>query len=90
MANELGIYDMSGKVRECVYDWFVRYGSAAQMSPKGPVFINPERMFFYPERVFRGGSWTLYADWARVSRRHGSNPSSISRNMGFRLAHSSK
>lgn len=34
--NELGIYDMSGNVKELVADWFSPYSSQGQTNPKGP------------------------------------------------------
>lgn len=44
-ANELGIHDMSGLVREWCMDWYVpRYASEEQYNPTGPVMPNePEK-----------------------------------------------
>ena len=48
-ANELGIYDMSGNVREWCQDWYDSYSSLSQINPIGPT--NGVR------RVIRGGCW---------------------------------
>jgi formylglycine-generating enzyme required for sulfatase activity len=75
--NELGIYDMSGNVREWVSDWFGNYPSGAQTNPAGPSSGS--------YRVRRGGSWSYDAGDCRVSYRDGYDPDSRSGNIGFRL-----
>ena len=53
--NELGLYDMSGNVREWVQDWFSAYTSAPQVNPTGPATGSL--------KVFRGGSYeTTYKE----------------------------
>ena len=49
-ANDLGIYDLSGNVREWCWDWYDDYTKNASTNPKGP---NTGAF-----RVIRGGSWT--------------------------------
>ena len=77
-ANELGLYDMSGNVKEWCQDWFGYYSSSVRSNPKGPSSGSG--------RVSRGGSWCDYAEYCRVSARSRNNPSSRSCSIGFRLA----
>ena len=75
--NELGIYDMSGNVREWCSDWAEFYSSEEQVNPKGP----ESGMF----RVFRGGSRFNSTRLCRVSYRL-CRPSDNDDNLsGFRL-----
>lgn len=76
--NELGIYDMSGNVREWCNDWFDYYGYNDVNNPKGP---NTGSM-----KVNRGGSWTTPAVNCRNTYRHTDYPLEISQDLGFRLA----
>lgn len=64
--NELGLYDMSGNVREWVNDVFGAYTANAQTDPKGP--LQGE------SRVFRGGSWDDRVIACRVSYRNENDP----------------
>ena len=75
--NELGIYDMSGNVREWCYDWFDYYSSESQENPQGPSdgYL----------KVNRGGSWTTPAVNCRNSYRHSNYPYESSQDLGFRL-----
>ena len=77
-ANELGIFDMSGNVREWCNDWFGYYDSSSadnpQGAPNGSVKVN------------RGGSWTTPAVNCRNTYRHTDNPSDAAQDLGFRLA----
>ena len=77
-ANELGIYDMSGNVREWCQDCFGGYGSSPQTNPTGP---GPAS-----ERVVRGGSWDGNAWVCRVSYRLSYVPDCRYNNLGLRLA----
>lgn len=62
--NGLGIYDMSGNVREWVSDWYGDnyYGNSPENEPQGP----SGGKF----RVIRGGSFYDIADNSRASSRH--------------------
>ena len=76
--NELGLYDMSGNVREWCYDYYDDYSSGSQTDPKGP----SSGSF----RVFRGGSWYDFARGCRVSNRNGYGPDLRDSYLGLRLA----
>ena len=77
-ANELGLYDMSGNVRELCADWYGSYNSDSQTNPIGPTSGS--------YRVFRGGSWNYDATNCRVASRGYDSPSNRYDNLGFRLA----
>ncbi len=81
IANELGIYDMSGNVWEWCWDWHGDYSSSSQTDPPG---LNSGS-----ERVIRGGSWNYSASYCRVAGRSDENPFWGRHNIGFRLARSS-
>ncbi|MDR2809864.1 MAG: SUMF1/EgtB/PvdO family nonheme iron enzyme [Tannerellaceae bacterium] len=76
-ANELGIYDMSGNVREWCNDWFDYYSSADAENPQGPDSGST--------KVNRGGSWTTPAVNCRNTYRHADYPTEASQDLGFRL-----
>lgn len=76
--NELGIYDMSGNVREWCNDWFDYYTSSEANNPNGPDYGSM--------KVNRGGSWTTPAVNCRNSYRHTDFPHESSQDLGFRLA----
>lgn len=77
--NELGIYDMSGNVREWCSDRYGSYSSAAQTDPTGPSTGS--------YRVGRGGSWSNSAAICRIANRDFSTPTFGSNALGLRLAH---
>lgn len=77
MANELGLYDMSGNVYEWCSDKYGAYTNIAVSNPKGP---NNGNYF-----VVRGGSWSNNGLHSRVSNRESAIPSKRSNCFGFRL-----
>ena len=78
LANELGIYDMTGNVWEWVNDWSENYTINDKINPTGPIsgFL----------RVFRGGSWLNEPQSCRPSNRNFFTPDGKGSYLGFRLA----
>ncbi|MCR4714450.1 MAG: formylglycine-generating enzyme family protein [Treponemataceae bacterium] len=74
-ANSLGIYDMSGNVWECCWDWFgtITGGTAATGASSGS------------ECVLRGGSWNHYDYFSAVSYRNKNNPFMQNLNYSIRI-----
>lgn len=77
-ANELGIYDMSGNVREWCQDRYGSYSANSQMNPTGASSGS--------NRVIRGGSWFNYAWSCRVAFRNYYGPDLRDSDLGLRLA----
>ena len=76
--NELGLYDMSGNVREWCQDWKGGYRSSSQTNPTGPSSGS--------YRVNRGGDWINRARYCRVSYRSYITPDNRNSLLGLRLA----
>jgi formylglycine-generating enzyme required for sulfatase activity len=76
-ANELGIFDMTGNVREWCSDWFENYTSDSAENPQGPFKGNM--------KVNRGGSWTTPYVNCRNSYRHTDYPNESAQDLGFRI-----
>lgn len=76
-ANELGIYDMSGNVREWCSDRFSWYTREPQTNPTGGSTDE--------DRICRGGSWLEDEKSCRVSYRHYEAPDKKYSNIGLRL-----
>ncbi len=79
IANELGLYDMSGNVWEWCWDWYGNYSSTVQSNPIGI----PGGSY----RVLRGGSYFCsYAFNCLPVFRADSDPDNKYYDVGFRVA----
>ena len=76
--NELGLYDMSGNVREWCSDRYGTYSSTSQTNPTGPSSGSG--------RVNRGGSWYDVTRSCRLSSRYDDAPVNRHGLLGLRLA----
>lgn len=80
--NELGLYDMSGNVREWCSDLYGKYTVQAN------AVENPQGAKSGSSRVLRGGGWNSRPRNCRVANRDDYDPAIADFYLGFRLAHS--
>ncbi len=78
--NAIGLYDMSGNLREWVSDWYNEHYYA-----ESPI-ANPAGSEEGVDKVLRGGSWDDLPRYNRVSYRVRLNPSFKNSRNGFRCA----
>lgn len=81
LANQVGVYDMSGNVWEWCqdgYDSYSIYQDALTVNPKGPPLDRRDN------RVMRGGSWLNNASYLRLADRGNYWPDYRDYNIGFR------
>jgi len=80
LPNELGIYDMSGNLREWCSDWYseLYYKVSPELNPTGPESGS--------SRAMRGGSWGSDGGRMRASYRDKDFPYMAVRDFGFRPA----
>jgi formylglycine-generating enzyme required for sulfatase activity len=81
--NELGLYEMSGNVYEWCQDWFD--GNYYEQCKKEGLVEDPEGPDLAQDRVCRGGSWSRYPRYCRVSYRSYWPPTYRFSFIGFRL-----
>lgn len=79
LANELGIYDMSGNVWEWCSDWFDT--NYYKNSPS----VNPHNTTQALHRVYRGGGWNSSVRDSRITGRHDFKPALRHSSIGLRL-----
>ena len=87
-ANGFGLYDMSGNVYEWGWDTVIGNDEAhfsGESAYTSKSCVDPMVEKESPKRIVRGGSWSDFAWFARVSCRFGSVASLRSSDRGFRF-----
>lgn len=78
LPNELGLYDMTGNVREFCSDLYGPISDASVTDPTG----NPSGTNY----LIRGGAWNSYAAACRANYRNSTFPTNLGTSFGLRLA----
>lgn len=79
--NELGLYDMTGNVKEWCWDAMASYAPGTQQNP----LVMGQASSF---RCLRGGSWGDFYESCRLAYRDFTTPLDSSMDIGFRLVFS--
>ncbi len=77
-ANGAGLFDMSGNIMECCWDWMADYEDVTA----GSRAAGPE---YGSERVYRGGSWSPYTGFIFCGDRYAYDPNEVYNYLGFRF-----
>lgn len=83
-ANELGIYDFCGNVREWCYDLEGEYTSESQTNPTGPA-ASSNSSNSDESHIVRGGYYGAKAEYARNAYRMDYSRNSYDQMTGFRI-----
>jgi len=76
--NDVGVFDMTGNVREWCQDWYGPYSSGDTTDPMG---VSSSK-----SRVVRGGHWGRNPEQQRTTYRNSAKPDYHDYGTGFRLA----